>query len=413
MEKNYRIGFVGYGNRGKGLLNNYIQMDDVDIVAVCDKLTERQQTAAEAVKAKKGYLPICTDNYQDLLNMKIDALVVATSWADHVNIAIDAMNAGIPVGIEVGGAYSVEECWDLVRTHESTKTPIMMLTNTRYDRRDMAVVNMAKQGLFGRVAHCDGGYCHDLRVSMVDMHENHHYRLTNYMMRNSDNYPCHAMAVLSMILDINRGNKLLSLSSVASPAWGINDYVKNHFGEDHKFAHYPFAQSDIVTTTIRCARGETITLRLDTSLPRSYSRRLEVHGTKGMFMEDGNLVYLEDEHSQMRDKPRELYNNADAYVEKYAHRIWKDCAQDTGVGMSGGHGGTDYLVNRAFLESVRNGLPMPTDIYDTAILLALTPLSEMSIANGGAFVDVPDFTKGRYLTRKPITPEENPWSPYM
>lgn len=216
-----------------------------------------------------------------------------------------------------------------------------------------------------------------------------------------------------MILDINRGNKLVSLSSVGSPAWGINDYVRNHFGDDHKFANYRFAQSDVVTTTIRCARGETITLRLDTSLPRSYSRRLEAHGTKGMFMEDGNLVYLESEHSQMRDKPRELYNNADAYIEQYAHRIWKEGAKETGAGLSGGHGGTDYLVNRAFLESIRNGFPMPTDIYDAAMLMVLTPLSEASMAMNGAPVEIPDFTKGRYLTRKPITPEENPWSPYM
>ena len=49
-------------------------------------------------------------------------------------------------------------------------------------------------------------------------------------------------------------------------------------------------------------------------------------------------------------------------------------------------------------------------VYDAAMMMALSPLSEESIAKGGAPVMMPDFTKGRYLTRKPLTIADNPWS---
>lgn len=409
MDSKFKIGYIGYGNRGSGgaLLSQFLKMDDVDVVAVCDLVLERQQAAAEKVKDKRGYTPVMTDNYKDLLEMELDAVINGASWESHINIAIDCMNAGIPIAVEVGGAYSVDEVWELVKTYERTKVPCMMLTNVRYMKKEMALVNMARQGIFGKIVHCDGGYCHDLRKSMVFKN---YYRLPNYMLRNADTYPCHALGPILSILDINRGNKMVSLSSVASCSAGLHNFIKSECESNHPLADYNFAQGDIVTTTIKCARGETITLRLDTTLPRPYSRRFEIHGTKGMFAEDGNYVYLHDEHKDMHERPLELYNNADEYIEKYNHHIWSAKNVTKGTMFASGHGGSDGMVCRAFIESVRDGLPMPTDIYDTAILMCITALSEQSVAMGGAPVAIPDFTKGAYITRTPLTQEDNPWS---
>lgn len=54
-----------------------------------------------------------------------------------------------------------------------------------------------------------------------------------------------------------------------------------------------FAQGDIITTVIKCERGETITLTLDTTLPRYYSRGFTVRGTKGFYEEVTDSVFLE------------------------------------------------------------------------------------------------------------------------
>ncbi len=74
----------------------------------------------------------------------------------------------------------------------------------------------------------------------------------------------------------------------------------------------------------------------------------------------------------------------------------------SGIEVGGHPGGMDWLIGRAFIKTVKNGTQTPIDIYDTALLLAIAPLSEMSIAKGGAPVEIPDFTNGKYKDREPV-----------
>ena len=107
----------------------------------------------------------------------MDVVVVSCAWESHIKVAIDAMKAGKPVGMEVGGSYSVKECWDLVDTYEETQTPFMFLENCCYGRRELMALNMVKQGLFGDIVHSRGGYMHDLREEVSEGEKNRHYRL--------------------------------------------------------------------------------------------------------------------------------------------------------------------------------------------------------------------------------------------
>ena len=415
MNEKFKIGFIGYGRRGKGMLKTIASLPDVEVAAVCDLREDRQRSAADSVLEIAGNTPMRVTDYKDLLNMKIDAIINCASWADHTEIVIDCLGAGVPIGFEVGGAYSIDECWELVKTYERTKTPCMMLTNSKFTKQNMSLVRMAHEGLFGRIVHCDGGYCHYMTKHVVEGHYDlGYYRLINYLLRNSENYPFHALGTIADILEINRGNKILTVSSTASCAAGIREYVRETRGTDHPLYGEDFAQGDIISTNIKCARGETVSLRLDTVLPRPYSRKFEIHGTRGCFLEDGNVVYLKDYPETCLESAHALYGNADKYIEKFLHPAWEAFEHNAENGiasdMNAGHGGTDAFVLRAFIDSVRRTLPMITDVYDAAMMMAITPLSEESIAKGGAPVMMPDFTKGRYLTRKPLTTNDNPWS---
>jgi hypothetical protein len=62
----------------------------------------------------------------------------------------------------------------------------------------------------------------------------------------------------------------------------------------------------------------------------------------------------------------------------------------------------DYLVLRAFVESVANQDPTPIDVYDAATWMAVTTLSEQSIALGSAPVSCPDFTNGKWMLDRPV-----------
>ncbi|MGL4736897.1 MAG: Gfo/Idh/MocA family protein [Cellulosilyticaceae bacterium] len=399
MRDMLRVGVIGLGGRGYGLLDGVIlHMDDIEVVAVCDGYEDRTTGAANRVKEVKGNIPFQTTDYKEVIARKdVDAVVITTSWADHVHIAIEAMEAGKYVGMEVGGAYSIDECWELVRAYERTGVPCMMLENCCYGREEMMVLNMVKQGVFGEVVHCQGGYQHDLRQEIAFGRENRHYRLVNYINRNCENYPTHELGPIAKVLDINRGNRMVSLVSMASKASGLNDYIKANKSEDQALCNTQFMQGDVVTTLIKCAHGQTIVLTLDTTLPRPYSRGFRVQGTKGMFLEDNLSIFFDGEHNQYDFDWKPQWNNVEAYREQYDHPLWKKFLDD---GVKGGHGGMDWLVLKAFFESAKQGKPTPIDVYDAVAWMSISTLSEQSIAMGGQVVSVPDFTNGKWLTRE-------------
>ena len=59
----------------------------------------------------------------------------------------------------------------------------------------------------------------------------------------------------------------------------------------------------------------------------------------------------------------------------------------------------DVFVCRAFADTLRNNSEMPIDVYDAAAWMCITALSAESIKRGGAPVQIPDFTRGKYKNR--------------
>jgi predicted dehydrogenase len=131
---------------------------------VCD-LSEAALAKITGIFAAHGRpAPAAYRNYRDLLaSDAVQAVMIPTSWNAHLPIAADAMKAGKYAAFEVGGASSTEELWQLVHASEQTGTPCMMLENCCYARNELMVLNMVRQGLFGELVHCEGGYEHDLR----------------------------------------------------------------------------------------------------------------------------------------------------------------------------------------------------------------------------------------------------------
>jgi len=394
MEKT-RIGIIGLGNRGMGLTKNlFTKMDSMLITAVADNYETRAEEAAEYVKSETGTKPFAAKDYREVLARNdVDAVLIITPWECHIPMAIEAMRAGKPVGTEVCGATTLEQCFDLVRAQEETGVPFMFLENCCYGRTELAVTNMVRKGLFGEIVHCNGAYAHDLREEIAYGEEKHHYRLRHYLGRNGENYPSHELGPIAKLLNINDGNRMVSLTATASKAAGMREYLKTHEAKGAN-ADSIFHQGDIITTTVRCANGETIVMSLDTTLPRYYSRDFTVRGTKGFYEERTNSVFLDgDEHSNWR----EHWDNFEKFRDEYEHPIWQRFLQE---GVLGGHGGMDGLVYGAFIDCLQKGHDMPIDVYDAASWMAITPLSEASILLGGAPQIIPDFTNGRWLARE-------------
>ncbi len=394
MAENIKFAVIGLSGRGSSMSMELKSVPGVEIAAVCDKYADRVKDMQERFQKECGYTPDGYTDYREMLKREdIGAVMVSTTWITHSRIAVDCMLAGKHVAMEVGGAASIEECWQLVRTSEETGKFCMLLENCCYDRFEMALYNMKKQGVFGEVVHCEGGYLHDLRDEIALGRENRHGRLFNFMNRDGEVYPTHQLGPICKLLDINRGNRMVSLVSVSSKASGLNQWIKDNKGEDYDLAGYPFTQGDVVTTIIKCAHGETIKLTHNCTLPRPYSRGYKIYGTKGMYEEDGKLMYIEGR------SPQHEGEDALKYIEEYEHPMWKEYYKN-GV-HEGGHGGMDFLVLSAFADAAINNTRPPIDVYDAAAWMAVTCLSEQSIAMGGHPVFFPDFTNGMWIDREP------------
>jgi predicted dehydrogenase len=410
-EPKARLGFIGVGLRGQSTLELALQRTDVDVVAICDIQQRMIDSAKELIKKSGKTMPqVIMDGphgYRKMLeNKDIDAVIISTPWEWHTIMCLDAMNAKKYTGCEVITGQTVEECWELVHTSERTGMPLMMLENVCYRRDVMAVLNMVRQNVLGEIIHVQGGYQHDLREVKFNNGKDPYgggvefgekgfseaqWRTQHSVMRNGDLYPTHGIGPVAMMIDINRGNRITELVSYASKARGLREYVAKKGGADHPNAKVEFKLGDVVTTMMKCNNGETILLQHDTNLPRPYSLGFRVQGTNGLWMDVNNSVYVEG-----KSKPH-TWDDEKTWLEQYDHPLWKKYGNDA---AGAGHGGMDWFVLNAFVESVKRKTNTPQDVYDAVTWSAITPLSETSIRLGGETVDFPDFTSGQWMYRK-------------
>ena len=389
---------VGLGKRGQSLIRDVLLKNkDVNIVSVCDIYEDRIEDAINQVKVKNENVKGYTD-YKQALDGNVDAVFIFSDWDTHTPIALYALKKGIAVASEVGSEYTLENCYELVRVQEETGTPYMFMENCCYGKEELLATSMARKNMFGTIVHASGCYAHDLRNEISYGHVTRHYRFDNYKMRNCENYPTHELGPIAKLLDINRGNRIMTVSSFASKSCGLKEYIQNREDATEDMKQTEFMQGDIVTTVLTCANGETIVIRLDTTLPRSYSRDFTVRGTKGLYMQDTNMVFFDgDEESyDTVNYMKTNINNASKYEQEFLPDIWKEITPEA---MLAGHGGMDWFVYKAFVDALINKEEMPIDVYDAATWQAVGVLSEISIRQGGAPQAMPDFTNGKWFKR--------------
>lgn len=411
-DEKLRLGFIGVGLRGQNHLELALKRNDVSVVAICD-IQQRMIDMCKKMIADSGKpMPnIIMDGpygYRKMLeNKDIDAVVIATPWEWHTVMCIDSMKAKKYVGCEVITGTTIEECWELVHTSEETGMPLTMLENVCYRRDVMAVLNMVRQNVFGELIHLQGGYQHDLREVKFNDGKNPYgggaefgekgfseaqWRTAHSVHRDGDLYPTHGIGPIAEMIDINSGNRFTEIVSYSSKARGLHEHVIKVGGENHPNAKVNFKLGDVVTTMIKCANGETILLQHDTNLPRPYSIGFRVQGTQGIWMDINKSIYIEGKSPKSHQ-----WEDAKAWLDKYDHPLWKKYGNDA---SGAGHGGMDWFVLNAFIESAKKKVSPPQDVYDAVTWSAITPLSETSIRLGGETLDFPDFTNGKWMYRK-------------
>jgi len=394
-----RVGFVGVGGMGSAHVQNFLNIDGVQIKAICDiveaKVERAQKWVVDAGQPKpNGYSRGPRDFERLCAEEDLDLVFTATPWEWHVPVCVAAMKNGKHAATEVPAAISLDECWELVETAEKKNKHCVMQENCCYDRIELMTLNLVRQGVLGEVLHAEAGYLHDLRDVKFSSQGEGLWRRAHAIKRNGNLYPTHGLGPVAQCLNINRGDQFDYLVSMSGPARGLHEYAVEKFGPDSPQAKERYALGDVNTSLIQTKNGKTIILIHDTNLPRPYTRINLVQGTKGIAHKWPDRIYIEGRAA----KPHQ-WDDFEKFAAEFEHPLWQALAQK---GEGRGHGGMDFIEDYRLVWSLRKGEPTDQDVYDAAAWSAVIDLSCKSVAKRGKPVDFPDFTRGKWRTNPPL-----------
>jgi len=397
-----RIGYIGLGSRGSEAVPRILNIEGVEVRALCDTRPKQVELAKETLKGTSNNPALYSGTDHEWKKLcersDIDLVYICTPWNWHAQMAIYAMEHGKHVAVEVPAAQTIDECWQMVETSEKTKLHCVMLENECYDFFELLTLNMARQGFFGEVLHGEGAYIHSIGRSLFDpVQRPGLWRLDENAHRNGNLYPTHGLGPICQIMNVNCGDKLDFLTSVSTNDFTLHNIAVELAAKDPAYTKYldKHFRGNMNTSIIRTNKGRTIMLQHDTSSPRPKSSRYLISGTKATIQCDAGPAKISTSH--------EGWVSPEVYAELEAKYTLPSISKVTELAKKvGGHGGMDFLTDWRLIDCLRNGLPLDHDVYDAAVWSSIAPLSEWSVANGSKPVEVPDFTRGAWQSNKPF-----------
>ena len=393
-----RLGIIGVGGRGTGVLKEFLAVDNVQVKALCDLVPEKvahaQKLVTDAGQPEPAGFSKGERDFENLTQLDLDIVYIATPWNWHVPMAVSAMKNGKHAAIEVPACTTIEEAWTLVDTSEATRKHCLIMENCCFGENEMMVLNMVQDGVFGEITHGEAAYLHDLRSILTANEGEGLWRRTSHIQSNGNPYPTHGLGPVAHYMDINRGDRFDYMVSVSSREASLTSYVKANFADGDPKRSEKYICGDMNSSIIKTVKGRTILLQHNVVNPRPYSRLNSISGTKGIFADYPARVFI--------DGPKkEEWDNLDGFREKYEHPLWKKTGEQ--ARKMGGHGGMDYVMAYRLIDSMKRGLVPDIDVYDAAAWSVPTPLSETSVAQNGSSQKFPDFTRGKWNTRSGFT----------
>lgn len=366
-EQPIRIGIIGYGYRGRYLHQLLGKLSGCIVVGIASPSGEAMSDIPVFDRAN-GYRTM-------LETLRPDLVLVASPWHCHIEQAMACIEAGADVALEIRGGKTLGEYDQLTERSQSLGRKVFPLENTIFMRECMAVVEMARQGVFGEIISLSGGYRHDLRALLWDSEGGAaSWRSASYTETNGDLYPTHGIAPIALCAGLGRGNAPTRLSSFASASRGLSAYY--NYTECNKDIP-PLCTGDIITTIIETERGTLLRLTHDTTLPRPRSLDYEVQGTLGIWQGEHRRIYLTG------TSPHETWEDDAPYIARYEHPLWRALGTEA-LQHDAHHSGMDYIMLYSVLSAHRGEGTYPITLDDLALWTSITPLSSRSIALGSA-----------------------------
>ena len=364
MEK-LRFGVFGTW-RGLAFIKALQKIDEAEVVAICDKDESKIKDA----------LPFCPENvtvckdFDELLTMKLDAVVLGNYFNEHTPYAIRAMRAGINVLSETTAAYTLKECVDLVECVEQTGMTYALAENYPFFRACREITELYRSGVVGDVLFAEGEYVHP-------MSEEEHNAImpepTHWRNGLPNTYYCtHSLAPLMTATGL-------------MPRKVIGKVTANMAMSRRKGT--PAGAS--------CDRGGILLVEMDEGV-------IFRAGGDNMFGSMGNWYRLSCENGNIEsvrggDPKVRLSINPwalDANSGYHTENVYTPKETELDEKAQGaGHGGSDFFVTWNFVQDLLNHRQPFMNVYRATALSAVGILGWRSALNNSVQLDIPDFSK--------------------
>jgi len=364
MSRDIKVGIVGAARRGGTFFSAFTSNPNTTITALCDINEDDVRTRAAEIGVEQVY----TD-YETMLDKAgIDLVVIGTPMHLHVPQSIAALERDISVLCEVTAGVSIEECRRLVEVRKRSRATYMMAENYIYIRQNILVWELVKAGLFGELYYGEGEYIHEIRDLMVQTPWRRRWQTGV----NGNTYPTHPLGPL---YEWFGGQRVVSVCCVGSGHHYLDAEGK------------PYDIEDSVTTACRLSGGGLVNLRLDLVSNRPHNASyLHLQGTKGCYesprgLGDKPKIWLLDRHEY------NTWHDLDELAEEFLPDKWLNPSKEA---LAAGHGGGDYMVVQEFVDALVDGKEPPIDIHQSMDMTLPGLVSQLSIEQGSAWLDVPD-----------------------
>ncbi|MEW6356159.1 MAG: Gfo/Idh/MocA family oxidoreductase [Planctomycetota bacterium] len=354
-----RIGVLGAG-RGIGLAKAMRLAPSAELAAICDADEQRLTKAAEAARTYR--------RYEDMLDAKdIDAVLVASPMPLHVAHSVAALKAGKHVLSEVTAATSIEQCYELLEAVKKSGRKYMLAENYCYIRPWTIVLGMVRAGVFGQVYYGEADQIQEFKGGFRHPGVGYNWRTAELALRRGHQYITHNLGPLYQAL----GERISTVVCLGS-------------GQHH----IEWAKADDTCIVLgRTPSGMLVRIRLDffSNRPNNYLY-FGLQGAKAGYEaprgpKDEHKIYVEGR------TPRGAWQSLSDFSE-YLPAAWKSMPPEA---VNDSHDGGSPLMIEDFARSILDDTRPPIDVIDALNMTAPGLMSEVSIEQGGAPVDVPEF----------------------
>jgi len=388
-----KVGILGL-RRGFTHLRNFLDLEEAIVIGACDRFPENRKRAEEHI-ASVGSDASVLPELDDLLDLKPDAIIVASNGKVQVQHACEAMEAGCHVLSEVPGAYTQDECMNLMATVEATGKTYMFGENTCYWDFFRYIKKWILEDQFGPISIAEGEYIHYLPATLYAPDAS---RLTPAQAREQGRtdvkpiwradqppiqYLTHDLGPILELLD----DRCVSVTCQSAPFQCLDAPLR----------------SDGQIALFQTAKGTLIKIMVTLSTRRPGEHRYRIFGVEG---------------------GAEWFS-----YEKFCRRFLRDSAEKEGwetvpIGLgsigddtSAGHGGADLKLARHFTRSVLEDKPAPIDVYRAIEYTLPGILAAKSADLGGTPITIPNlrrepFSGNAFFETLGIPDSEPPATPY-